>query len=127
MSTTMTNTQEDGLETIIVNHLRDVNGYVEGKSELYSKDEALVKSWLEAFLVATQPEKVARSMCFASASEKAKFYSRLCEALAKRGVDLTWGLYGAGKMMGIALVDHIIITEKSHYSFADNGRLCNKE
>ena len=46
---------------------------------------------------------------------------------AKRDVDLTWGLYGAGKMMGIALVDHIIITENSHYSFADNGRLCNKE
>ena len=46
---------------------------------------------------------------------------------SKRDVDLTWGLYGAGKMMGIALVDHIIITEKSHYSFADNGRLCNKE
>ena len=45
------NTKEGGLETIIVNHLRDVNGYVEGKSELYSKDEALVKSWLEAFLV----------------------------------------------------------------------------
>ena len=81
-----TNTKELGLEALIVAHLRDVNGYVEGKSELYSKDEALVKSWLEAFLVATQPEKVARSMCFASASEKAKFYSRLCEALAKRGV-----------------------------------------
>ena len=46
---------------------------------------------------------------------------------SKRDVDLTWGLYGAGKMMGIALVDHLIITEKSHYSFADNGRLCNKE
>ena len=229
-----TNTKELGLEALIVAHLRDVNGYVEGKSELYSKDEAIVKSWLEAFLVATQPEKVARSMCFASASEKAKFYSRLCEALAKRGVtdvlrkgfafngtmfdlyfplpseqnpsakeayekncfgvirqlhdskidakrrplsepqliavgtvngvgihprdvfsiavrwnahsivvahnhpsgsslpskrdvDLTWGLYGAGKMMGIALVDHIIITGKSHYSFADNGRLCNQE
>ena len=45
---------------------------------------------------------------------------------AKRDVDLTWGLYGAGKMMGIALVDHIIITENSHYSFADNGRLCNQ-
>lgn len=43
------------------------------------------------------------------------------------GLFLTWGLYGAGKMMGIALVDHIIITEQSHYSFADNGRLCNKE
>ena len=68
-----TNTKELGLEALIVAHLRDVNGYVEGKSELYSKDEALVKSWLEAFLGATQPEKVARSMCFASASEKAKF------------------------------------------------------
>ena len=45
---------------------------------------------------------------------------------AKRDVDLTWGLYGAGKMMGIALVDHIIITENPHYSFADNGRLCNQ-
>ena len=44
---------------------------------------------------------------------------------SKRDVDLTWGLYGAGKRMGIARVDHIIITEKSHYSFADNGRFCN--
>ena len=81
-----TNTKEGGLEAIIVNHLRDVNGYVEGTSDLYSKDEAIVKSWLETFLVATQPDKVARSMCFASASEKAKFSARLCEALAKRGV-----------------------------------------
>lgn len=81
-----TNTNEKGLEDLIVAHLRDVNGYVEGTSDLYSKDEALVKSWLEAFLVATQPDKVARSMCFASASEKAKFYARLTEALAKRGV-----------------------------------------
>lgn len=81
-----TNTKEGGLETIIVNHLRDVNGYVEGTSDLYSKDEAIVKSWLETFLVATQPDKVARSMCFASVSEKAKFYARLCEVLAKRGV-----------------------------------------
>lgn len=46
---------------------------------------------------------------------------------SKRDVDLTWGLYGVGKMMGIPLVDHIIVTDKSHYSFADNGRLCDKE
>ena len=45
---------------------------------------------------------------------------------SKRDVDLTWGLYGAGKMMGIPLVDHLIITDKSHYSFADNGRLCGE-
>ena len=79
-------TSESGLESIVVAHLRDVNGYVEGTSDLYSKDEAVVKSWLESFLVATQPDKVARSMCFVSASEKAKFYARLAEALAKRGV-----------------------------------------
>ena len=53
-----TNTKEGGLETIIVNHLRDVNGYIEGTSDHYSKDEAIVKSWLEAFLVATQPDKI---------------------------------------------------------------------
>lgn len=80
------NTRECGLENIIVTHLREVNGYTEGTSDLYSKEEALVKSWLEAFLVATQPDKVARSMCFASPSEKAKFYARLGDALAKRGV-----------------------------------------
>ena len=42
---------------------------------------------------------------------------------SKSDATLTWGLYGAGQMMGIALVDHIILAEKSHYSFADEGRL----
>lgn len=82
----MADITEKGLESLIVAHLRDVNGFAEGKSELYSKDEALVKPWLEAFLVATQPDKVARTMCFASPSEKAKFYQRLDDALIKRGV-----------------------------------------
>lgn len=45
---------------------------------------------------------------------------------SKQDINLTWGLYGAGQMMGIPLIDHIIITNKSHYSFADNGRLCDK-
>lgn len=36
-----TNTKEGGLESSIVAHLRDVNGYVEGRSGLYSKDEAV--------------------------------------------------------------------------------------
>ena len=79
-------TTEKGLETLIVTHLRDVNGFVEGTSDIYSKEEALVKPWLESFLVSTQPDKVARSMCLASPSEKSKFYARLQEALAKRGV-----------------------------------------
>ena len=44
-------------------------------------------------------------------------------APSKRDVELTWGLYGAGKMMGIPLLDHLILTVRSHYSFADNGKL----
>ena len=45
---------------------------------------------------------------------------------SKRDIELTWGLYGAGKMMGIPLLDHVIVTGKSHYSFADSGRLEEK-
>ncbi|MGN0851998.1 MAG: JAB domain-containing protein [Kiritimatiellia bacterium] len=45
---------------------------------------------------------------------------------SKRDVELTWGLYGAGKMMGIPLFDHLILAARSHYSFADNGRLAEK-
>lgn len=46
---------------------------------------------------------------------------------SKRDIELTWGLYGAGQMMGIPLVDHIILTDKSHYSFADSGRLSENQ
>ncbi len=81
-----TNTSEKGLEALIVKHLRDVNGYTEGESGMFSKDVAVVKPWLEAFLVATQPGKVAQSMCFASPGETAKFYARLDAELAARGV-----------------------------------------
>ena len=101
------NTKESGLETIIVNYLRDVNGYVEGTSDMYSKDVAVVKPWLEAFLVAHNHP---------SGSPQP----------SKRDIELTWGLYGAGKMMGIPLLDHVIVTGKSHYSFADSGRLGEK-
>lgn len=81
-----TNTKEIGLEALIVAHLRDVNGYTEGDTSLYSKDVAIVKDWLEQFLDATQPDKVARAMCFVSPSEKARFYERFDKALAERGV-----------------------------------------
>jgi type I restriction enzyme R subunit len=83
MNSTM---NEKGLEALIVAHLRDVNGYEEGDTALFSKDVAIAKPWLERFLVATQPEKVARSMCFASPAEKEKFYARLDGELASRGV-----------------------------------------
>ena len=80
------NTKEEGLEALIVSHLRDNEHYLEGTSALFDKEYALVTSWLEAFLVDTQPEKVAASKCFEVESEKKKFYTRLSAALSERGV-----------------------------------------
>lgn len=80
------NTKEEGLETLIVSHLRDNEHYLEGTSELFDKDHALVTSWLEEFLADTQPGKVAASKCFEIESERKKFYTRLSAALSERGV-----------------------------------------
>lgn len=82
----MVDCSEKALETLIVDHLRDVNGFTQAPSEIYSKDVAMVKPWLEAFLKETQPEKVEATKCFAVASETVKFYTRLSDELGKRGV-----------------------------------------
>ena len=42
--------------------------------------------WVERFVVATQPDKVEQSMCFASPSERMKFFTRLANEITKRGV-----------------------------------------
>ncbi len=83
MSADMT---EQAFESLIVDYLRDTNGYTEGSSALYEKSLALVPEWLEAFLQDTQPEKVAKSLCFASVTERDRFYTRLTRELAARGV-----------------------------------------
>ena len=47
-----------------VSYLRDVDGYVEETSSKYDKSLALVKEWLEAFLLETQPKEVEASAIF---------------------------------------------------------------
>ena len=42
---------------------------------------------------------------------------------SKRDDELTRGFSEAGKMMGIPIVDHIILGDKSFYSYADDHRL----
>lgn len=79
-------TSETGLEKIIVDWLRDHNGYEQGTPHDYNKDFALVDSWVERFVTETQPEKVKQSMCFASPSERQKFFTRLRDEITKRGV-----------------------------------------
>lgn len=79
-------TSETGLEKLIVDWLRDKNGYEQGTPHDYNKDFALVDTWVERFVVATQPDKVEQSMCFASPSERLKFFTRLANEITKRGV-----------------------------------------
>ena len=79
-------TSETGLEKIIVDWVRDKNGYEQATPHDYNKDFALVNTWVERFVVATQPDKVEQSMCFASPSERMKFFTRLANEITKRGV-----------------------------------------
>lgn len=79
-------TSETGLEKFIVDWLRDKNGYEQATPHDYNKDFALVDTWVERFIVATQPDKVEQSMCFASPSERMKFFTRLANEITKRGV-----------------------------------------
>lgn len=79
-------TSETGLEKLIVDWLRDKNGYEQATPHDYNKDFALVDTWVERFVVATQPDKVEQSMCFASPSERLKFFTRLANEITKRGV-----------------------------------------
>lgn len=79
-------TSETGLEKIIVDWLVNENGYEQETPHAYNKDFALVDKWVERFITATQPDKVEQSMCFASPSERLKFFTRLSNEITKRGV-----------------------------------------
>ena len=79
-------TSETGLEKIIVDWLRDKNGYEQVTPHDYNKTFALVESWVERFVTTTQSDKVKESMCFASPSERLKFFTRLSGEIGKRGV-----------------------------------------
>ena len=79
-------TSETGLEKIIVGWLVKENGYEQETPHAFNKDYALVDKWVERFVTETQPEKVKQSMCFASPSERLKFFTRLANEITKRGV-----------------------------------------
>ena len=40
---------------------------------------------------------------------------------SKEDIEITTRLQEAGKILGIRLLDHIVIGEGNHYSFADEG------
>lgn len=79
-------TTEKGLEDIIVDYLRDVNGYNQGGSSEYSKTYAMLPDRVEAFILRTQPEKAEELRVFDTPAERNKFFSRLRDEITKRGV-----------------------------------------
>lgn len=82
----VTDTSEKNLESILVNYLRDVQGYEEGISENYNKDYALDTERVKRFILSTQKKKVENTACFASEVSERKFFAELSKQLASRGI-----------------------------------------
>ena len=81
-----TDTSEKNLETILVNYLRDIQGYEEGSSGDYNKNYALDTERVKRFILSTQNEKVENTACFASESSERRFFTELNKQLATRGI-----------------------------------------
>lgn len=81
-----TDTSEKNLESILVNHLRDVQGYEEGISENYNKDYALDTERVKRFILSTQKKKAENTACFVSEVSERKFFTELNKQLASRGI-----------------------------------------
>ncbi len=80
-----TNTKEQGLETLIVNHLVEQNGFELGQNIDYNKDYAVDETRLFRFLETTQPEEMEK-IGIKNELKRAGFLSRLQGEIAKRGV-----------------------------------------
>ena len=82
----ITDTKEKGLETLIVDWLRDQNGYEQGLPAEYNKDYAIDEVRLFRFLKATQPEEMAKLQIDSSEIKRKQFLDRLQGEIAKRGI-----------------------------------------
>ena len=72
-----TDTSEGGLESLIVRHLVEVNGYEQGANADYNREYAIDETRLWRFLGETQPEEMAKLGVFASEEKKRQFLNRL--------------------------------------------------
>jgi len=81
-----TNTKESGLETIIVNHLTQHNGYEQGENADYNKEYAVDETRLFRFLWDTQPKAMESLGVRENEIKKTQFLNRLSGEIAKRGI-----------------------------------------
>ncbi|WP_234231891.1 type I restriction endonuclease [Porphyromonas gingivalis] len=77
---------EKSLENLITNYLTKHQGYDLGVSDDYDKTYGMDLSRFETFLRATQPELIASSRVFETATNRRKFFERLRDEITKRGV-----------------------------------------
>lgn len=82
----VTDTKEKGLEALIVDWLRNQNGYEQGLPNEYNKDYAIDEVRLFRFLNATQPEEMAKLQVDSSEIKRKQFLDRLQGEIAKRGI-----------------------------------------
>ena len=81
-----TDMTEKGLETIMVEYLRDHNGYEQGQSADFDREYTLDTGRVERFICSTQPEKVEQAMCFGVESQRRNFFRRLSDKIAADGI-----------------------------------------
>lgn len=80
------NTQETGLETLIVGWLVDENRYEQGTNDDYNQEYAIDEVRLFRFLNDTQPEYMKEPRIQDTPAEKKKFLDRLSKKLSDSGV-----------------------------------------
>jgi type I restriction enzyme R subunit len=81
-----TDTKEQGLEALIINHLVNVNDYEQGTNENYNKEYAIDETRLFRFLEMTQSDQFEQLGLRKSHHKYAQFLNRLQGEIAKRGV-----------------------------------------
>lgn len=81
-----TDTSEKGLESIIVNSLVEVAGYVQGDPQDFDREHAVDLAKLLQFLAATQPDTFEALDIEEEGPKRTQFLHRLQGEIAKRGV-----------------------------------------
>ncbi len=81
-----TDMTEKGLETIMVEYLRNHNGYEQGQSADFDREYTLDPGRVERFIRSTQPDKVEQTMCFGPESQRRNFFRRLSDKIASDGI-----------------------------------------
>lgn len=81
----VTNTKENGFETLIVDYLVKSNGYEQGENKDYNRDYAIDETRLFRFLQETQPDKLEK-LGVQNEPNKIKFLNRLQGEITKNGI-----------------------------------------